>query len=84
MATTSPGEDLDSVILPAFLAGLGYRIEVATVKGGQFYWHAWRDGNRVNGGLEENEGDAARVAQRACSLDVTHRNLIRGVPGEVP
>lgn len=67
--------------VPGFLAEQGYRVEVVPVGDGQFYWHSWRSGHRVNGGLEACEEEAGRAAVRACRLDVTHRGLLLRATG---
>lgn len=47
----------------------GYRTEVVMLDGGQFYWHVWRHGTRVNGGLSESWDKACEDAAHATVCD---------------
>ena len=53
----------------------GYRIDVVTLDDGQFYWHVWRHGERINGGLSERWADARERATQAARQDVSHREI---------
>jgi hypothetical protein len=55
-----------------FLSDRGYRVQVVILLDGQFYWHVWRLGERVNGGLSESWDDAQQSAARAARQDFTH------------
>ena len=55
----------------------GYRTEVVTLDSGQFYWHVWRRGTRVNGGLSESWTDAWESAAYATVSDWNSVRLCR-------
>lgn len=42
-----------------------YCIAVTRLVDGQFYWHVWYHGERINGGLGESCEDASRLARYA-------------------
>jgi hypothetical protein len=58
----------------------GYRSQVVTLSDGQFYWHVWRYGERVNGGLSSTWDSALDDAAHAAQADVIDQRILRGRP----
>lgn len=46
-----------------------YTVTVKELDSGEFYWHAYRRGERFNGGLSETRGNAIRDAEQAITRD---------------
>jgi hypothetical protein len=67
------GDPVDSWLLRQ----IGYRTDVVILSDGQFYWHVWLHGDRVNGGLSESWTAAHEDAVRASRQDNLHRNTLR-------
>lgn len=51
---------------------LGYFITVDQLDDGQFYWHAWRHTDRINGGLSKTRDSARQAADSAVCQDASY------------
>lgn len=74
-----PGPDDEFARYPRrswLLADYGYRKEVTELVDGQFYWHVFWHGERINGGLSGNWQDAHDDAVRAARQDHIHRDRL--------
>lgn len=64
------------------LEQLGYRAEVTKLDDGAWYWHLFRRGERINGGLSTSRAEALAAADWTANVD-SYRQYHRPVyPGE--